>query len=187
MIRMIPRYRLKVWADLETTATGAVAGQWAFELAPIDGVEEPLLADGSESNITSDRLELLAFVRGLEALDDPAWVYLNTDSRYVRHGLKYGLARWKDNNWRWEDSGVWLPVKHADLWRRVDRAMDIHRLAWQRGTAIGGGTSSEAGIASYERRTSDLRNAHLSAGPRPMRTWLDDHSEQRRQNKVLVA
>ena len=118
MIRMIPRYRMKVWTDIDRMLDGEFVGQWAFELQPIDHVGEEFLAEGRETNMSSERLELLAVVRALEALDDPSWVYLSTDSRYVRHGLKYGLAGWKDNQWRWENAGVWVPVKHADLGRR---------------------------------------------------------------------
>ena len=174
MIRMIARYGLKVWSDWDTTATGQTAGQWAFELKPLDHAEDAFLADGRETNITSDRLELLAFVRGLEALDDPCWVYLSTESQYVRHGLKYGIGRWKQNEWRWENAGIWVPVKHADLWKRVDRAMDIHRLAWRRGTAIDGAANDFAG---YRQKAQSQRER------RPMRSW----SHQSRDAAVLVA
>jgi ribonuclease HI len=177
MIRMISRYRLKVWSDM----LGPTAGQWAFELQPIDHAEEVLLADGRETNMSKERLELLAVVRGLEALGDASWVYLNTDSRYVRHGLKYGMHHWKANQWRWEDAGVWVSVKHADLWQRVDHAMDIHKLAWQRGTAI------DAGATDCVDQTRARQKVHTTTGRRPIRSWMSEPSEIRRQSTAMVA
>jgi len=120
-------------------------------------------------------------VRGLEALDDPSWVYLATESRYVRHGLKYGLHQWKANNWRWENYGVWEPIKNADLWQRVDRAMDIHKLAWQRGGVIGAGPE---GCVDQARSTEKTHKSRLR---RSIRTWLRDHADSPRQAAAMVA
>ena len=185
MIRMIARYRLNVWSDMEMLGGGELAGQWAFELTPIDHAEKPFLAEGRETNMSAHRLELLAFVRGLEALDDASWVYLNTQSRYVRHGLKYGLSGWKRNAWRWEDAGVWVPVKHADLWQRVDRAMDIHRLAWQRGTVID--TGIDTGAADCVDRAHRGEKAHNAHSRRPIRRWLSETGGRQRQAAAMVA
>ena len=181
MIRMIPRYKLNVWAETETSASGKSAGQWAFDLQPVDRRAEGLEAEGIEPNICDERLELLAVVRGLEALDDPSWVYLATDSRYVRHGLKYGLHHWKTNGWRWENYGVWEPVKNADLWQRVDRAMDIHMLAWQRGGAIG------AGPHDCVDRAHATEKSHTSRWRRSIRSWLLSRSESPQQSAAMVA
>jgi len=75
-----------------------------------------------------ERLELLAVVRGLEALDQPSRVTLLTPSRYVNHGLRYGLAEWREAGWQWESFGQMTPIKHEDLWRRVDQALGFHRV-----------------------------------------------------------
>jgi len=67
-------------------------------------------------------------VRGLEALDQPSRVSLMTPSRYVAHGLRYGLAGWRESGWLWESFGQMTPIKHEDLWRRVDQALEFHRV-----------------------------------------------------------
>ena len=87
----------------------------------------------AEELAAKQRLELLAVVRGLEALAQPSRVTLVTPSRYVNRGLAYGLAEWRANGWQWEHFGQMVPVKNRDLWQRVDRALAIHEVecfAW---------------------------------------------------------
>ena len=82
--------------------------------------------EDAEPAIQGDRLELLAVVRGLEALDQPSQVTLLTGSSYVNRGLSYGMDDWRSNNWQWESHGKMVPVKNGDLWRRLDRALRVH-------------------------------------------------------------
>ncbi|MGD9719660.1 MAG: RNase H family protein [Pirellulales bacterium] len=102
-------------------------GQWRFVLQSLDGAEQFEAAD-AEPDARGERLELLAVVRGLEALAQPSRVTLVTPSRYVNRGLTYGLAEWRVNDWRWEHYGEMVPVKNRDLWQRVDRALEFHQL-----------------------------------------------------------
>jgi len=102
-------------------------GSWQFSLSQIGG-NESLAASAAEHIPCRERLELLAVVRGLEALDQPARVTLVTNSRYVNRGLKNGLAEWRAADWRWERFGQLVPVRNCDLWRRVDRALEFHEL-----------------------------------------------------------
>lgn len=93
-----------------------------------------MVASDHEPASCGERLELLAVVRGLEALDGPSRVTLVTKSRYVSRGMKHGLAEWRANEWRWERFGRIVPVKDSDLWQRVDRALLFHEVdcqAWQ--------------------------------------------------------
>jgi ribonuclease HI len=108
-------------------------GQWHFVLQSVDGSQQFEAAD-AEPDARGERLELLAVVRGLEALAQPSRVTLVTPSRYVNRGLTCGLAEWRTNGWRWEHYGEMVPVKNRDLWQRVDRAMQFHQLdcrAWR--------------------------------------------------------
>lgn len=101
--------------------------QWRFVLQTIDGSEQLEAAD-AEPNVHGERLELLAVVRGLEALEQPSRVTLVTPSKYVNRGLNYGLEEWRANDWQWEHFGEMVPVKNRDLWQRVDRALAFHKL-----------------------------------------------------------
>lgn len=103
------------------------AGRWRFVLRSADGANR-LEADDVEPGMRSERLELLAVVRGLEALDQPSHVTLITSSAHLREGVRYGLSEWRRNGWRWECFGQMVPVKNHDLWQRVDRAMRFHQV-----------------------------------------------------------
>ncbi len=100
-------------------------GRWHFVLDRLDRPEHLEAAD-SESAIHPDRLALLSVVRGLEALDEPSRVNLVTTSRYVSRGLKYGLSNWRESGYQWERFGIQKPIRNADLWQRVDRALKFH-------------------------------------------------------------
>ena len=101
---------------------------WRFRLAEING-EHQLEVSDRESELCPERLGLLAVIRGLEAIDRPAHVWLATSSRYVQQGIAFGLDEWRDNDWRWECFGRLVPVKNLDLWRRIDRALQYHEVA----------------------------------------------------------
>ena len=116
-----PRFRL-LTESVRDTNPG-----WRFLLQSPEG--DPVLeASDAEPGYDGDRLDLLALVRGLEALEQPSCLTLVTPSRYVRRGLNYGLEDWRRNGWQWESFGLLVPVKNADLWQRVDRALAYHRL-----------------------------------------------------------
>jgi ribonuclease HI len=107
--------------------------RWRFVLENIEG-QVQLEAEDAESAADTNRLELLAVVRGLESLDEPSRVTLVTTSRYVAHGFRFGLDQWRESGWQWERFGEMAPVKNSDLWRRIDRAMRFHRVecrAWR--------------------------------------------------------
>jgi ribonuclease HI len=87
-----------------------------------------LEADDTEPEVDEHRLELLAVVRGLEALNEPSRVTLVTRSRYVTRGFRYRLEQWRENDWCWERFGEMTPVRNSDLWRRIDRAMQYHHV-----------------------------------------------------------
>ena len=111
---------------------------WRFVLQHVESQRRFSATDSEPSEAGQEagheRLELLAVVRGLEALDRPARVTLVTKSRYVSRGIKHGLSEWRSSDWRWERFGRVVPVRDHDLWRRVDRALRFHRVdcqAWQ--------------------------------------------------------
>lgn len=104
-----------------------VPDSWRFVLESVNG-NSTLEATEAEPGVVGERLELLSVVRGLEALDQPSHVTLVTPSRYITSGMRYGMPEWRENEWRWERFGHHVPVKNADLWQRVDRALKYHRV-----------------------------------------------------------
>jgi ribonuclease HI len=107
------------------TDTRSQSGSWKVVLRSSDG-KVLFEAGDTEPNTQGERLELLAVVRGLEAIEGPARITLATASRYVRRGLAYGLQEWRTNGWSWEWFGRMVPIKNRDLWQRLDRALQFH-------------------------------------------------------------
>ena len=103
----------------------AKTARWRFVLESVGG-QDSIEAVDSEPGVQGERLELLAVVRGLEALDQPSAVTLITGSRYVNSGLRFGIQQWRQNGWIWERFGQRVPIKNADLWQRVDGALRYH-------------------------------------------------------------
>jgi len=77
---------------------------------------------------TNNRMELMAAIAALEALNRPCTVELHTDSQYLRLGITQWLAGWKRNGWR---TASRQPVKNEDLWRRLDAVAQRHRVDWR--------------------------------------------------------
>ncbi len=115
-----PHYFLRTQA-----AAPPESPRWAFSLQAGDQ-SPPITASDIEPNASWERLQLLAVVRGLEALPEPALVTLATASDVVRRGIRHGLEEWRELDWQLEHFGELIPVKNADLWRRIDRALAIH-------------------------------------------------------------
>ncbi len=100
---------------------------WKFSLQSVGGDEQFSAAD-SELNSRPSRLELLAVVRGLEAIDRPSRVTLLTGSRYVSRGIRRQLNQWREDRWQWERFGELVPIRDHDLWQRVDHALQYHNV-----------------------------------------------------------
>ena len=90
---------------------------------------------GGFRRTTNNRMELMAAIRGLEALKHPCRVTLYSDSEYVVNAMKQGWARrWRDNGWRRnkKDKAV-----NPDLWERLLQLCETHQVnfQWVRGHA----------------------------------------------------
>ncbi len=112
-------------------------GEWNFVLTAADG-SATFEAHDSELEIRGDRLELLTVVRALESLDQPSHITLASGGRYVRRVLGQGLDEWRRNGWMWEAFGELVPIKNRDLWQRLDRCLNFHKLETRRTYRIDG-------------------------------------------------
>ena len=127
-----PHYLLFTQAN-DPPKTQNQGGQWKFVLEEI-GSEFRIEESDLEPGVYGERLQLLAVVRGLERLEQPSLVTLVTSSKYVGRGIRSGLRQWRANQWQWEHFGQRQTIKHASLWRRIDAAMQYHRIScriWQ--------------------------------------------------------
>ncbi|CAB5514547.1 ribonuclease HI [Achromobacter xylosoxidans] len=102
-------------------------GGWGVVLQSAAGTRE--LFDG-DPNTTNNRMEMLAVIKGLEALTQPSAVTLFLDSQYVRKGITEWISGWKRKGWR---TAAGEPVKNVELWQRLDALVQGggHRIDWR--------------------------------------------------------
>ena len=89
-------------------------GGWAAIILDEDGeVEQPL--SGFEEHTTNNRMEILAAVKGLEAVSPGVEVTLYTDSQYLVNTMTKG---WKRNS-------------NLDLWEALDEEASKRKVIWR--------------------------------------------------------
>lgn len=83
---------------------------------------------GGEENTTSNRMELTAAIRALEALTMPCQVNLYSDSAYLINAFELGwLKNWLKRGWVKANKD---PVENIDLWKRLVELTDTHSVHW---------------------------------------------------------
>ena len=82
---------------------------------------------GGERITTNNRMELMAVIRGLQALKRACEVTVTTDSQYVKNGITQWIHNWKRNGWR---TAAKKPVKNDDLWKLLDQEVAQHQVSW---------------------------------------------------------
>ena len=100
-------------------------GGWGA-LLRMAGKEREL--SGGELATTNNRMEMMAAIAGLEALQRPCKVRLVTDSKYVMDGATRWIKGWKKNGWKTADKKT--PVKNIELWQRLELALQPHEVHW---------------------------------------------------------
>ena len=84
---------------------------------------------------TNNRMELLAVITALEALNTACKVDLYSDSKYVIDAIQKGWAvKWRSKNWMRTPKE---PAKNPDLWERLLNLLEVHEVAfhWVKGHA----------------------------------------------------
>ncbi len=104
-------------------------GGWGAVLVARDGADilKEREISGGEPATTNNRMELMAAIAALEAMERRSKLTVVTDSAYLRDGVTKWIHAWKRNGWRTADR---KPVKNEDLWRRLDTAAASHEVAW---------------------------------------------------------
>ena len=87
---------------------------------------------GAVENTTNNRMELMAVVEGLKALNAPCQVVVHSDSRFVVQGISLWMHSWANQGWH--KSNGETPV-HADLWQQLHKLAVTHSISalWVQG------------------------------------------------------
>ena len=77
---------------------------------------------------TNNRMELMAAIVGLEALIKPCEVELYSDSKYVVDAFNQNwIGSCLRNDWK---NSAKKPVKNKELWQRLLKAMEPHKVTY---------------------------------------------------------
>jgi ribonuclease HI len=121
--------------DLIAYTDGACSGNpgpggWGVLMRAIDGgrIVKQRELQGGEANTTNNRMELLAAINALNALERPSKITIITDSQYVKNGVTSWIFGWKKNGWK---TAAKKPVKNAELWQMLDEAQARHDVTWE--------------------------------------------------------
>ena len=105
-------------------------GGWAFILR-CERTDKELERSDGVPETTNNQMELMAVIRGLEALKEPCVVTLYADSSYVLQGMQKWMAGWKSRGWKRKDGSKLVPVKNVELWRQLDDLMQRHHIDFE--------------------------------------------------------
>lgn len=85
------------------------------------------IVSGGQKDATNNQMELLAVIKGLEALKEPCEVTITSDSSYVVKGINEWLSAWVKKNF--------AKVKNPDLWEYYLEVSKGHKIRaiWVRG------------------------------------------------------
>jgi ribonuclease HI len=90
------------------------------------GKHEKMISGGVKDT-TNNRMELMAALEALRALNQPYQVTLFTDSEYLKRGITEWMPNWKRRNWR-RKGGT---LANVDLWMGLDEEMTRHEIDWR--------------------------------------------------------
>ncbi len=82
---------------------------------------------GGAPNTTNNRMEMMAAIEALKALNQRCQVKLTTDSQYLRKGITEWIEGWKRKGWK---TASRQPVKNAELWQELDKLVAQHDIQW---------------------------------------------------------
>ena len=82
---------------------------------------------GGENDTTNNRMELMAALESLRALNTSCQVTLFTDSEYLKKGVTEWMPAWKRRNWRRKGG----KLANVDLWMTLDEEIGRHDIHWR--------------------------------------------------------
>ncbi len=132
---MVSEMNLKIYTDGAARGNPDGPGGYGALLQYTDAngtVHERELSAGYKRT-TNNRMELMAAIVALEALNKPCKIELFSDSKYLTDAFNQKwIESWLKKNWKNSQN---KPVKNIDLWKRLLEAVKIHDVTfiWVKG------------------------------------------------------
>lgn len=83
---------------------------------------------GGERQTTNNRMELIAVIEALKALNEKCVLEITTDSEYVKNGITRWIHSWMKNNWK---TSTKKNVKNRELWEDLWKLSREHAIQWK--------------------------------------------------------
>ena len=126
---------VKIYTDGAARGNPDGPGGYGSVLEYVDTKGELHVKEISQGYVrtTNNRMELMAVIAGLEALNRPCEVEVYSDSQYVVNAFnQHWVDGWIKKGWK---RGKNEPVKNVDLWNRLLEAKEKHSVTfhWVKG------------------------------------------------------
>ena len=126
---------VKIYTDGAARGNPDGPGGYGSVLEYVDTKGELHVKESSQGYVrtTNNRMELMAVIAGLEALNRPCTVEVYSDSQYVVNAFnQHWVDGWLKKGWK---RGKNEPVKNVDLWKRLLAAKEKHSVTfhWVKG------------------------------------------------------
>lgn len=127
--------RVKIYTDGAARGNPDGPGGYGTVLEYVDSKGELHTKELSQGykKTTNNRMELMAAIAGLEALNRPCQIEVYSDSKYVVDAFnQHWIDGWIKKGWK---RGKNEPVKNVDLWQRLLKAKAPHEVTfiWVKG------------------------------------------------------
>lgn len=114
--------KVQIYTDGACSGNPGTGGYCAILM--YNGAEK--IVSGSQLETTNNRMELLAVIKGLEALKETCEVDIYSDSQYVVDAFnKDWITSWKEKGWKTSNKS---PVKNVDLWEQLLILLKMHKV-----------------------------------------------------------
>ena len=143
------------------------AGGWGYAIFE-DG-KEVVERFGGDLETTNNKMELMAAVMALKALESRTEITIYTDSQYVRKGITSWIRGWKRNGWK---TSTRQPVKNQELWQELDEASTKHIVTWKWVKGHSGNAGNELADQLANKGRDSVLNGNKPTG-RPVRIEND--------------
>ena len=111
-----------IYTDGACSGNPGIGGYCAILM--YNGAEK--VVSGHELETTNNRMELLAVIKGLEALKEICMVNIYSDSQYVVDAFNQNwIISWQMNSWRTSSK---KEVKNVELWKELLQLTAIHKV-----------------------------------------------------------
>ena len=119
---------------------------------------------GGFRKTTNNRMELLAVIEGLHALNRPCEVTVFSDSRYIVDAVNKGWAeRWQASGWKRNKRERAL---NPDLWEKLLKLLNTHEVSmkWVKGHAGNPGNerADELAVAASQSKNLAIDEGYVS-------------------------